>query len=347
MPLQDLPEKTNQLAMIPRIAVSIIPVMLFLVLLLYLDSLKLVRVSLILASLGWGLVSAVLAFFINTALIRHLHIGFELYSSFFAPFVEEIIKILILVLLIRRNRVGFMIDGAIYGFAAGTAFALAENLFYLVIFSDPNTDFSMWITRGFGTAVMHAGTSALSAIVIMSLLNRQVPLHLSVLAGITGAVFFHGLYNQFLVTPLLSTLLMVMLLPVAIVSVFRSGETGIRKWMDIEFETEVSMLRMIRRGQFSTTRPGAFLLSVRSHFSREVVVDLYCFIGLYLELSIRAKTMLMMREQGFEVPHDPGLDEKFTELEMLEKRIGKAGLLAMAPVFRMSRKDLWKLKLLR
>jgi hypothetical protein len=42
----------------------------------------------------------------------------------------------------------------------------------------------------------------------------------------------------------------------------------------------------------------------------------------------------------------PGLKEKLAELKGLQKNIGKAGMLAISPVLRMGRKELWKLSIL-
>ena len=52
-------------------------------------------------------------------------------------------------------------DAAIYGFAVGTGFALVENVYYLL--SLPGAPAALWIVRGFGTAVMHGGTTAILA----------------------------------------------------------------------------------------------------------------------------------------------------------------------------------------
>ena len=41
------------------------------------------------------------------------------------------LKALIVVVLIRTHRIGFLVDAAILGFAVGTGFALVENLYYL------------------------------------------------------------------------------------------------------------------------------------------------------------------------------------------------------------------------
>ena len=53
-----------------------------------------------------------------------------------------------------------------------------------------------------------------------------------------------------------------------------------------------------------------------------------------------------MRENGFEVPVDDATREKFTEMRYLEGSIGRTGIIALQPMLRMSRKDLWQLYML-
>jgi RsiW-degrading membrane proteinase PrsW (M82 family) len=332
--------------MVIKVIISLIPVFLFLVMLLYLDSLKLVSKMLLLICLAWGVVSASLSFFLNTLLINNLGFSFETYSGFIAPFVEEILKMGLLLALIRKNRIGFMIDGAIYGFSIGAAFAFCENLFYLFHFADAESNLMIWITRGFGTAVMHCGTTAIFGIICMSALNRHANLTLATLSAALAAIIIHGTFNQFLVSPLISTLIVLILIPVSMSLIFQANEKSIRNWLEMEFDSEVSLLRMIKKGRFSETKAGLFLLSVKHYFPKEVVFDMYCFISLYLELSMKAKCYIMLKENDLEMAPDPEIPAKLKELKALEKSIGRAGYLAITPVLRVSHKDLWKLSLL-
>ena len=239
-----------------------------------------------------------------------------------------------------------MIDGAIYGFSIGAAFSFAENIFYLLNYAGDERNLMVWITRGFGTAIMHGGTTAIFGILCMSALNRQSNLGLATGSGVLAAIVIHGVYNQFLVSPLVSTLIIILLVPLSIICIFISNEKSISKWLELEFDSEVRMIRMIRNGQFSQTKTGSYLVSLKAHFPGAVVLDIYCFISLYLELSMKAKSLIMLRENDLAIPSDPDLPGKLRELKSLRKNIGRGGYLAIAPVLRMNRKDLWKLSLL-
>ncbi|MEI6576997.1 MAG: PrsW family glutamic-type intramembrane protease [Bacteroidota bacterium] len=326
--------------------ISLIPVFLFLLMMISLDSFKLVRKKLILFCLAWGLLSAGLSYFFNTYLNEYLHFGIEKYSNFVAPILEEALKFALLWFLIRKNKVGFMIDGAIYGFAIGAAFSFVENLYYLFLFNSEGGSLLIWIIRGFGTAIMHGGATAIMGIVCMSALNRQSHLVVATFLGGISAIILHSCYNQLLAFPLLAAAFIIFITPVLITTIFMMNEISIRNWLELEFNSEVNMLIMIKKGMFSQTKTGSYLVSIRTYFPAEVVVDMYCYISLYLELSMKAKSLLMLKEVGLSVPQDPGISSKLLELNALRKAIGLAGYLAISPVLKMTPKDLWKLSLL-
>ena len=146
-----------------RLAVGLFPVLLFLAALIYLDSYKLVRLRSVLAAIAAGGLVAGVCFLINAGLLSWTGWEIAAYSRYVAPVLEEIAKGALLVYLIRSNRVGFLVDAAIFGFAVGTGFAVIENLVYLKFLEEAHL--AVWIVRGLGTAIMHGGTMALFAIV--------------------------------------------------------------------------------------------------------------------------------------------------------------------------------------
>src|SRR4029077_18598515 len=93
------------------------------------------------------------------------------FSHFVAPWIEEALKAAVLVFLIRTRRVGLPVDAGIAGFAIGTGFALVENLYYLA--SRPDISLPVQVIRGFGTAIMHGGTTTIFAMISVSLHERR------------------------------------------------------------------------------------------------------------------------------------------------------------------------------
>ncbi len=80
--------------------------------------------------------------------------------------------------------------------------------------------------------------------------------------------------------------------------------------------------------------------------SGEVVVDLLCYLRIHVELSLRAKGILMMREGGFDVGPDDETRALFAELNYLEESIGRTGKLALLPFLHLGGKELWQLYML-
>ena len=327
------------------VAVSILPVFFFLGVLVLIDSYKLVALRAILLSVAAGVAAGLASYGVNVGLRPVLEVDLAHYSMYVAPVVEESFKALFVIWLLQRSKVGFVVDAAIHGFGIGTGFAFLENLYY--VHASPGATLWTWVVRGFGTAIMHGGTTAILAIVTRTLHNRRdgFRLHL-LLPGLAVAVVLHSLYNHFLLNPILATALIVLVFPMLIVAVFQQSERETRAWLGTGFDTDQELLRVMRSGQVSSTPVGTYLKTLRSTFSAEVIVDMMCLLRLRAELAIRAKGVLMMREAGFEPAPDPGVKHKFEELHYLETSIGRTGLRALHPFLHTSTRDLWQLSVI-
>lgn len=290
----------------------------------------------------WGAIAAWLAYYLNNWLVKQFALEFYVFSRYLAPLTEELLKSLILLYLIVRQRIGFSVDAAIYGFAAGTGFALAENIAYLNALS-PDTAFVIWMIRGFGTAIMHGGATALFAMLLIGGIQREKHLLLVIIPAVVLSYVVHSGFNHFFLNPYLQVVLIVSILPVLFYSIFQHSTNALQQWLEIEFSNEVELLSMIRRGEFIHTKAGDYLVELKKHFSPEVILDLYCYLSLYLELSIKAKRNLMLKESGFPVIREKDIMAKLTELRLLRKAIGKLGELALQPLVRMKHRELWKL----
>ncbi len=327
------------------VAVSILPVFVFLGALVLIDSYKLVALRAILLSVAAGMVAAFVSYGANVWLQTALGLDWDRYSRYAAPVVEESLKAAFVVYLLQRNKVGFVVDAAIHGFGVGTGFAFLENLYYLQV--NPHATVLTWLVRGLGTAIMHGGATSIVAMVTKAFQNRTdaFRLHL-LLPGLVVAMVLHSLYNHFLLQPLLATALIVLVFPYLSVAVFQHSERETRAWVGTGFDTDQELLKVVHVGQVSGTPVGRYIRTLRSSFSAEVIVDMMCLLRLRAELAIRAKGVLMMREAGFEPPPDPTVKDKLVELRYLEKNIGKTGLLALGPFLHTGNRDLWQLTVL-
>jgi hypothetical protein len=237
------------------------------------------------------------------------------------------------------------VDAAIHGFAAGAGFAVVENIYYLV--SSPDAGIAFSIVRGFGPALMHGTATAVFAIVSRTSFEERGPRFVRVFVPAwLLAIAIHSVFNHFFISPLSSALSLVIGVPALMTVVLRQSERSLKSWLGMGFDADAQMLEMIITGNIADTHIGSYLLSLKQSFPGETVADMLCYLRLHLELSIRAKGILLMRENGFEPPPDPEVGERFDELRYLEGRIGLTGKLALHPLLRWSARDLWQLNML-
>lgn len=325
-----------------QVIVALLPVLLFLAALRLLDSFKLVPLRMVVGTLAAGGAAAGISYFVNTFVLRHFPEHQEQYLRLAAPLVEELAKSGYWIILISTSRVAFMVDSAICGFGIGAGFAVVENLFFLQALS--GRALGLWLLRGFGTAVMHGGVAAIGALVSVYLFERRQWRGVRQFApGLMAAILLHSVFNQGLLSPEESTVVVVFGLPMIFALVFYISEESLRRWMSGKLDQDIEMLAMIASGEFQHTPQGAYLMSLNDAFPAEVRGDMLTLLHLTIELSARAKGDLMLREAGIELPPDPDLESSFKELRYLEKSIGPTGMLAVRPLLKQTPRDLWEM----
>ncbi|NIV18860.1 MAG: PrsW family intramembrane metalloprotease [Woeseiaceae bacterium] len=335
--------------MIPQPAthalLGLLPVCCFLAALVYLDSYKLVPLKWVLGTIVAGCAVVVPSYPVSLFFLDTVGIEYLPYTRYIAPLFEEAFKAGIVWMLIRHNRVGFLVDAAIYGFAVGAGFAIVENLFYLRIL--PDMPMGSWIVRGFGTAIMHGGATAIFGIIAHALLGQYPTARvLALFPGFAIAVVVHSIYNHFFFAPLINTAIILVALPLLLTAVFERSERSVSDWLGMGFDADTELLELINSGEFSASKVGMYLHSLKEKFEGLVVADLLAYLRLHTELSIRAKGLLMMREQGFMNKTGEVTKAKLEEIKYLEKSIGTTGKLAIKPFMEMSQKDLWQFYML-
>jgi RsiW-degrading membrane proteinase PrsW (M82 family) len=325
-----------------RVALALLPVLMFLAALRVMDSYKLVSLRRVGTALAGGAIAAVICYGINAVFFRQLHENQDRYIRFGAPVVEELAKGAFWVFLIAAARVAFMVDSAICGFAIGAGFALVENVTYLEVLK--GRGFGVWLMRGFGTAVMHGGVAAIGAFISVYLSeSRQWRGARQFAPGLVVAMILHSLFNQDVLSPAGSTAATVAGLALIFIVVFYFSERSLHRWLRGKLDHDIDMIAMIASGEFRQTRQGAYLMSLNDAFPPEVRGDMLTYLQLTLELSAHAKGDLMRREAGLDVPVDSALESHFRELRYLEKSIGPTGMLAIRPLLSQTPRDLWEM----
>ena len=327
------------------IAVALLPVLLFLGLLVLLDSFKLVSLRSVLVALAAGAAAAIVGAQVNAWQLAAIGWSSPAFSRYAAPPIEEGLKALWIVVLLRRGRVGFLVDAAILGFGVGAGFALVENVEYLRALAERGL--ALWLVRGLGTAILHGATTAIFAILAKGLGDRHPDRRiLSLLPGFLAAVVIHSAYNHQLLPPVLSAAVLLVGLPLVVIAVFERSERRTRDWMGVGLDTDLEVVESIASGHVLDTRIGHYLGTLKERFPGEVVADMLCLLRIQAELSIRAKGLLLAREAGLEPAVGADVRDQLAELRYLERSIGRTGLLAMQPITRQDTRALWQVYLL-
>jgi RsiW-degrading membrane proteinase PrsW (M82 family) len=333
-------------ALVLRASIALVPVLLFLLGLVQLDAFKLLRLRSVLAMVAAGGLAAGAGYLINNYGYGHFIGDFASYSRYVSPWIEEALKALLMVVLIRTRRVGLPVDAGIAGFAIGSGFALVENAYYLA--SRPEATLAVQVIRGFGTAIMHGGTTTVLAMISVTLYEKRPHggLYL-LLPGYLAAVALHSGFNYLLLRPALATLAMVVVLPLAIYLVFQHSERSLRAWLESDLDSDVQLLQSISTGTFLDSNAGRYLRALRDRFRGEDLADMLCCLRLHGELALRAKGVLLLRESGLdEPPIDEETRDKLAELAQLKRAIGPAGVLALRPLMMATGRHIWELTLL-
>jgi RsiW-degrading membrane proteinase PrsW (M82 family)/cell division protein ZapA (FtsZ GTPase activity inhibitor) len=170
---------------------SIIPLA-FLLVVKWLNFFETHRFRLILLALAWGAFSVFLSYQVSHPM--RLVLGAEYTATHTAPIVEEVFKSLVLLYLVRRADTTFFVDGAVYGFAAGIGFAIAENMLYLSRL-DADTGVVVATSRAFLASMGHG---SLTAIVGMAVAGFPLgPINHPLLRWLVGLVIASAIHLVF------------------------------------------------------------------------------------------------------------------------------------------------------
>ena len=313
-------------------AVALFPVVLYIFVVYTLDNFSLVGIRDLMLLVGAGLLAAAACFGLFRLTDPFVS---ERVSDSLYPILEEAVKALPLWWLARRKKIAFFIDSVICGAAVGGGFSILENILYLLM---GNLGIGTALFRGLEVALIHMGCSAIVAVALMftvRLLERRharLPVKKS---DITMSLFLffvaailHILHNYLHPDPLLQFVVVFGSLGGLLVWVYQYDGDMIHRWLDRGLDKQVALMMDIQQGLLGETKTGQFLLSVKENFPAEVYFDIICYVQLYIELAVAAKSRFMTREAGLDEPLDEATRnrylEQYAEFKNLEKALGSA-----------------------
>lgn len=333
-------------------SLALVPVLLMAALFAWLDVFKLMSKTEMVGLLILGGVTALAAYPISGQMLDNLPMGFSFYSRVVAPWIEEALKALAVVLLFARNRIGFKLDAVISGFTIGAGFSVIENIIYLMRF--PELAAPVWMVRGLGTAVMHGATTAILATIAHELGERAArgtetwrlnPLWF--VPGYIAAVLIHTIFNQFPDRPGLVMLVTFVLAPIVLLALLRFGQGEAQTWLAEERAAHRDELGAWEAGGYPPGPAGDRIAAlVTRAIPREgAIIRDYCALKTMLVLA--AETELLDRDREIEPALAEQLRGDFVRLKQLRRDMGRTAYAALVPLLPFSRNDQWELDELR
>ena len=317
---------------------SLVPILLFILTLLVMDSFSLTswkRLALTMA--GGALCFFVWHFVGSTTGLEH--------NIFAVPVFEELLKGIIIFILISNKKIALLGDATIYGAAVGAGFGLAENVMFLATTTE-HIVVGESVLLGFEAAVMHIGCTSLLAVMLIMVKHERFgkefwKQNLAAAVAFIAAFAVHFIHNVAPVPPVIMTAVLVVYFVISKRSMFKKNARQIHEWIDDCINNEIALLGAIRNGQLATTNAGQYLMTLKESFDGATFFDMCCFISEYLELSIAAKSNLILKEAGLPINKDPLNRNRIAELNALKKRIGYTGLRALEPIVQIKAVDNW------
>lgn len=315
---------------------SFLPSVLCLITFWFLDNFKLVSLKRGFIFFFIGGLCALFAYYINNYAYFLIKNG-SIFTIVFAPFSEEFLKTMIIFLLFKFNRIGFLTEATLLAFITGIGFATFENLWYIHNFAESNL--LLWLIRGSGTALLHASSIIVFSIIYYFTKEKKTG---NYFLALFSAVVIHSVFNLPFIPVMPKVFIQLILLPFLVYGLFLLSEKKLKQWMEKDFMVDLELLEMIKSGTFSETKTGKYLAKISDCFPPLVRVDMFCYAILYIELSFLAKGLLLMKELGIEEKIHMNEIEKLNELKALEKQIGKSAVRVLKPILPDFEKKMWQ-----
>ena len=172
---------------------------------------------LILIALAWGMFSTLPASLLNDLGARIVNVDQNalfgngefgtpelVLVSVIAPFVEELLKPIGLIFVIKRLRTPY--EGVLYGVACGMGFAIIENMLYelfiLIWYGSDAWTLNAFV-RGIGSTVLHAVGPAARGYAVAFSNQMQKPMRNYLILACLFGFTMHALWNGFATMPLM------------------------------------------------------------------------------------------------------------------------------------------------
>lgn len=322
---------------------ALLPVVIYIIVVYQIDNFSLISVKRLLLLILCGMLTALACFALFQLTGKIIP---QSQSDSVNPIIEEMVKGIPLLWLAARKKIVFFIDSVICGAAVGGGFSILENIFYLLLGDEMGIGTVLF--RGLEVALVHMGCSALVAAGLMLIVRmieysrsrsvvKKSDIAMSVFL-LSEAPVLHLFHNTFHFVPLVQFVFVIGTLGGLLVWTYFYDVEMIHSWIDTGLDKQLDLLASIKTGRLDDTPTGKFLESVKDAFPPKDFFDIICYVQLHVELSVASRSRVMLRETGLEdnLPLSDEMKEQiisqYIEYKILEKRLGNAARMTIAPI---------------
>jgi RsiW-degrading membrane proteinase PrsW (M82 family) len=299
---------------------------------------------LILISLGGGVLAYLFASLTNITLRLSSMLDPSTIELFIAPVLEEILKGLVLLCLIRLSRFTFSVDGALYGFATGIGFAILEN--YEYIGRDISIGALVALQRVFSANLVHATSGAIIGIALGIFHLSRTGTRWPILAlGLFLAIWQHMVYNiiSYDGSSLVGAFGIGILGTVFIYLVMLRGKRRAQNWI----KQKLGMDDRVTRGEVAVVERlssmDVLLLPVVERFGAETASKVENLLYLQARLAIKRKILESCQDdQKMQEALEAEMREMRTEMEKARRDIGAYAMLFVRGLFTEEMISVWE-----
>ena len=323
---------------------ALIVPLLFLSLIYKFDFYQTGQFHIILKCLLWGGIACAPAIFTNWILGHFWLNNPDAIVQFAAPIYEEVFKGLILLYLFKRAKFTYSVDGALYGFAIGTGFAIVENVSYIL--GDLSEAPMVAVQRIFSANLVHAFSSAAFGITLglfrsrTSRLRWQIPA-VGLLIAIGQHMAFNFLTGRDGIHPVI---FFIPGLPgiLFIYYIMQRGRRRAQAWI----KENLGMEERVTRNEVSVVNRLAdtddILLPIVERFGVEKAEQVEKLLYLQAHIGIKRKALDGFRDNDtMRRTIETEINEMHTDMEKIQQEIGTYVMLFVRGLFTEEMVSVW------
>ncbi len=272
----------------------------------------------------------------NRLLIQSGVIGRMTVIQFTAPILEEVLKALILVYMVRHKNFNYFVDGAIYGFAAGIGFAVFEN--YEYIFTSKSA-LNVAVGRVISTNLVHAAATSLVGIAFgLSRFSRSYRRVLLCMAGLAGGMVLHVIFNNVVTRLKIGAILLCAAaigigVAVAIVFLIKQGLKEEKGWIketlgaaDRVTANEAAVVNRLEKVR-------ELLAPVAQRFGPKKAEQIEKFLVMQAQLGIKRKMLEKLPDEKMRQAVMVQMDELRQQMDQARREVGAYCMVYVRQIF--------------